>query len=62
MDSNNDQFTKQGQFILDQHHCPLCGSKLEIKASVDWEYGEVQEEAHCPSCQVRTRTVVHSLN
>jgi hypothetical protein len=49
------------QFLEDHFHCCLCGDELELTHVAHFVQLEVTEEAHCPSCRVRTRTVTHRL-
>ena len=53
---------KQREFINAQSKCVLCGTILELTHAVDRIIGNIREEAHCPSCEVRTRARFHPLN
>lgn len=47
---------------IDEHlNCVLCGTSLEFYHKVDHIEQKVQEEAHCPHCNVRNREAAHSL-
>ena len=53
---------KQREFINSQSNCVLCGTVLELSHAVDHIVGHIREEAHCTSCEVRTRARFHPLN
>ncbi|WP_413290033.1 hypothetical protein [Bdellovibrio sp. HCB337] len=53
---------KHREFINSQSNCVLCGTVLELTHAVDHIVGHIREEAHCPSCEVRTRARFHPLN
>jgi hypothetical protein len=53
---------KHREFINSQSNCVLCGAVLELSHAVDHIIGHIREEAHCPSCEVRTRARFHPLN
>lgn len=54
--------TIQSEFVQSHNHCILCHSTLELR-HIQIEDGQaVKEEAHCPECDVRTRSKVYSLN
>lgn len=53
---------KHREFINSQSNCVLCGAILELSHAVDHIIGHIREEAHCPSCEVRTRARFHPLN
>jgi len=53
---------KHREFINSQSNCVLCGTVLELSHAVDHIVGHIREEAHCPSCEVRTRARFHPLN
>lgn len=47
--------------VNEHFHCVLCGSELDIHHKTDFITQEVQEEAHCPSCNIRNRQSAYSL-
>lgn len=53
---------KHREFIASQSNCVLCGTVLELSHAVDSIIGHIREEAHCPSCEVKTRARFHPLN
>lgn len=56
----NADSTQQQAYINLQSNCVLCSTTLELKFEAIGEV-EIKEEAHCPSCEVRTRAKTHSL-
>lgn len=50
------------EFINSQSNCVLCGTVLELTHAVDHIMGHIREEAHCTSCEVRTRARFYPLN
>ena len=52
---------KREQYLLDYNHCPLCGSELVFTHVANFIEGSVQEEAHCMSCNIRTKSAEHDL-
>jgi hypothetical protein len=52
---------KHRDFILSQNNCTLCGTSLELSHNLNETLNTIQEEAHCPSCHVRTRARTYSL-
>jgi hypothetical protein len=48
-------------FLEDYSHCSLCGEELVFTHVTHFLYGQVDEEAECPSCQVRMKKQSHSL-
>lgn len=53
--------TPTAQFLTDYHQCCLCGTELQYTHVTNFIREEVKEEAHCPSCQVRTKEQQHRL-
>lgn len=53
---------KYRDFIDSQCNCILCGSVLELRHVRSNEQGQIKEEAYCPSCEIRTRAKIFSLN
>lgn len=49
------------QTLEDLLACPLCGSNLEFKASTNFSQNMVHEDAHCPTCQIKTKQNLHRL-
>lgn len=50
------------QMMLDMHNtCSLCGGELEFVHVTHFTHLEVEEESHCPSCNVRTKKEIHKL-
>ena len=52
---------KHQEYITSQNNCVLCGSNLELRHMPVPEKNEVKEEAHCPSCEMRTRAKVFTF-
>ena len=48
-------------FKEDYNTCSLCGTELVFTHVTNFLYGQVDEEAECPSCQVRMKKQCHSL-
>ncbi len=47
---------------LGEHlNCVLCGDALRFKHKTDFVEQTVQEDAQCPSCNVRTRQNIYRL-
>lgn len=53
---------KHREFIAAHSNCVLCGSVLELHHAVDSIICHISEEAHCPSCDVKTRARFHPLH
>ena len=51
----------QISFIERQNNCALCGAQLELSIEPYYDEGLAREEAHCPSCNVKTRIKNHPL-
>ena len=49
------------QFIEDYTYCCLCGSELIFTHVTNFIQGEVKEEAHCSSCNIRAKQNIHRL-
>jgi DNA-directed RNA polymerase subunit RPC12/RpoP len=49
------------QFIEDYSYCALCGDELIYTHNTHFVNLQVEEEAHCPSCNIRTKTAQHKL-
>ncbi len=47
--------------LADHFHCILCGSPLHFRHKTDFIKQTVAEIAHCPSCGVKNRDGLHSL-
>ena len=47
--------------VADYLHCVLCGGTLHFHHKTDFIEQVVAEEAHCPSCRVRTKQNTHRL-
>lgn len=47
--------------LEDLRDCPICGTELEFTSVTHFVSLRVQEEAHCPNCQIRTRSEEHCL-
>ncbi len=56
----NAQNIFQKAFVAVQCNCALCASDLVIKIERFGE-GEVREEAYCPSCDMRMRSKLHTV-
>jgi hypothetical protein len=50
------------EFVESQHHCILCGTTLELQHVRADDKMEIHEEAHCTSCEIRTRKKVYKLS
>ena len=50
----------QKAYVQLQSNCVLCSTALELKFEAVNE-GEIKEEATCPSCELRTRAKIHSV-
>ena len=53
--------SKREQYLQDYNHCPLCGDELVFTHVANFIEGNVQEEAHCMSCNIRTKSAEHDL-
>ena len=49
------------EWIDSHNNCCICGSELEFAHVTHFTHLEVQEEAFCPSCRIRTRNEAHRL-
>jgi hypothetical protein len=64
MDYNKIQYfekieSKEHREFVDAHNnCILCGSVLELQHVPVPAENAIKEEAHCPSCDMRTRAKV----
>ena len=47
--------------LEDLHSCPICGTELDFTHVTHFVTLKVREEAHCPNCQIQTRSEEHSL-
>ena len=47
--------------VSEHFHCVLCGGELNFKHKTDFAGQTVAEDAHCPSCNVRTRQNSYTL-
>ncbi len=56
----NTQNIFQKAFVAVQCNCALCSTDLVIKVEPTAS-GEIREEAHCPSCDMRMRAKTHTL-
>ena len=54
-------YAHQEQFLMDYNNCCLCGDELIFSHVTNFIRQEVKEEAHCPSCKIRTKEHNHSL-
>ncbi len=54
--------SKQKAFVEDHSHCTLCGTTLELQHVLRPEKPEIEEKAHCPKCDLRTRTREYTIN
>ena len=50
----------QKAYLKLQSNCVLCSTALELKYETVND-SEIKEEATCPSCELRTRAKVHSV-
>jgi hypothetical protein len=53
--------TAREQFVEDYTYCALCGDELIYTHSTHFVNLQVEEEAHCSSCNIRTKTAQHRL-
>lgn len=49
------------QFVEDYNNCCLCGKELEFVHVAQFVDNVVKEDAHCSCCNIRTRSLVHTL-
>lgn len=54
--------TRQGRFIAEHMTCAMCESNLEIRHDINKNDLKVTEEAHCPSCGIRVRSLHHLMH
>ncbi len=52
----------QKEFIKAQNHCLLCGTTLELQHIRKDEIQEIQEEARCCECDIKTRVKNYTLH
>lgn len=52
----------QRDFIQAHNHCLLCGSVLELQHIRTGESIEIQEEARCTQCDIKTRAKKYPLH
>ncbi|MCB0342482.1 MAG: hypothetical protein H6626_05895 [Pseudobdellovibrionaceae bacterium] len=50
------------EILEEYNHCALCGTELLFTHVTNFVYMSVDEEAHCPSCSVRTIKQEHKLH
>jgi hypothetical protein len=50
------------EFITNHNNCILCGTVLELQHIRLDQTPEIKEEAHCPTCDLRTRVKTYTLN
>lgn len=53
---------EQARFITEHSTCAMCDSILDIRHESDRALLKVKEEAHCPSCGIRVRSVVYPMH
>ena len=53
---------KYEMIVENETCCPLCGTELQFVHRVDHLGLCVQEEAHCPSCRIRTKSQTQTLH
>ena len=53
---------RQNEFVDSVCNCPLCGTGLKMLHEYDYLNGLVKEEAHCPACQIKTRTASFTVH
>ncbi|MFN7455063.1 MAG: hypothetical protein ACK5RO_10445 [Pseudobdellovibrionaceae bacterium] len=53
---------KHRDFISSHNNCILCGTVLELQHVAERDRAEIKEEAHCPSCELRTRVKTYTVN
>lgn len=49
------------QFVEDHMNCLLCGQELQFSHQTNFSTFEVEEEAHCLSCKMQTRSSHYTL-
>lgn len=54
--------TKQIRYMTAHSACAMCDTKLEIRHEINKNDLKIKEEAHCPSCGIRVRSVHHLLH
>ena len=52
---------QQREFIEAHNNCILCGNPLELQHVRVTNSEGIKEEAHCPKCDVKTRTKTYLL-
>ena len=58
---NIQPLSKSESYKEDYNHCSLCGTELSFTHVTNFLIGQVEEEAECPSCQVRMKKKSHGL-
>ena len=53
--------TPRERFVEDYTYCALCGDELIYTHNTHFANHVVSEEAHCPSCNIRTKSAEHGL-
>jgi len=43
------------------NNCSICGTELEFTHVTHFTHFDVEEEGHCPSCQIRMKKESHKL-
>ncbi len=56
-----DDIEKRQAFKEAVNNCPICNHPLEFKHEIDFLNNQMQEESHCPQCQIEIRNESHSL-
>jgi transcription elongation factor Elf1 len=54
--------THQERYVFEHLTCPMCESELHIQHQVDKRELKITEEAFCPLCGIRARSVSYSLH
>ncbi len=52
----------QKRYLTEHATCPMCETELKIDHKIDRNGCKVKEVAHCPQCDVCTRSVEHELH
>lgn len=52
---NKELSEQHTQMLEDANHCSLCGTPLMFQHHTDYLKMTVREQAHCPSCHIRSQ-------
>ncbi|MFZ4403445.1 MAG: hypothetical protein ACOYOK_05025 [Pseudobdellovibrionaceae bacterium] len=57
----NSKKLEHQEFIISETHCVLCGTSLELHYIQEKDSALIQEDAHCPNCNLKTRSHLHTV-